>query len=265
MPRTPLAHAETHSHIFGAIDTAVTPFPDTQRQRDQVQALLDTTLQTALCAESFGTGAQVSVIIDDAAAGHSFPSGAAQDRRVWIELIAYSGTNVVYQSGIVADNQAVTSSTDPDLWLMRDCMFDQSGAQVHMFWEAASYETNALPALTTFTPSDPNFYQTHKMRFFPASGTAITPAPDRMTLRVRLSAVGLDVLDDLIASGDLDPQFRTSIPPVTVGGTLEWTRAAATHTYIDRNTNALVYCVTNSNLNVQADKFAASVRTKCAP
>ncbi len=263
VPGAPLRR--THSHTFPAVDLAITPFPDLQRQRDQAQSLLDTTLQTAVCAESFGGGSQVSIIIDNAAAGHSFPSGAAQDRRVWIELIAYSGANVVYQSGIVADDQAVTSSTDPDLWLLRDCMFDQSGAQVHMFWEAASYETNALPALATFTPSDPTFYRGHKIRFFPTTGTAILPAPDRITLRVRLRAVGLDVLDDLIASSDLDPQFRTAIPTFTVGGTLEWTPAAATSTYVDRNTNRLVSCVTHGNLNVQADKFAATVRTRCAP
>jgi len=263
VPGAPLRR--THGHTFAAVDTAITSFPDTQRQHDQVQSLLDTTLQTAVCAEPFGGGSQVSVIIDDAAAGHSFPSGAAQDRRVFVELIAYSGANVVFQSGIVPDDQAVTSSTDPNLWLMRDCMFDQSGAQVHMFWEAASYETNALPALATFTPSDPAFYQGHKIKFFPAAGTPIIPAPDRITLRVRLRAVGLDVLDDLIASGDLDPQFRMAIPTFTVGGTLEWTKAAATSTYVDRNTNALVYCVTKGNLNVQADKFPAPARTRCAP
>jgi hypothetical protein len=263
VPGAPLRRP--HSHTFAAIDLAITSFPDTQRQHDQAQSLLDTTLQTALCAEPFGGGSQVSVIIDDAAAGHSFPSGAAQDRRVFLELTASSGGNVVFQSGIVPDDQAATSSTDPNLWLMRDCMFDQSGAQVHMFWQAASFETNALPALTTFTVSDPSFYRGHKIRFFPTTGAPILPAPDKMTLRVRLRAVDFDVLDDLIASGDLDPQFRRSIPTLQVGPTLTWTQAAATSTYVDRNTNQLVNCVTSANLNVQADKFPASVRTRCAP
>ena len=263
VPGAPLRR--THGHTFAAVDTAITPFPDVQRQRDQVQALLDSTMQSAICVEPFGGGSQVSVIIDNAAAGHAFPSGSAQDRRLWLELIAYQNGTVVYHSGDLADTDSVTASTDPDLWLMRDCMFDASGAQVHMFWEAASFETNALPALTTFNPSDPNFYQTHKTRFFPANGAAIVPAPDRITLRVRLRAMGLDVLDNLIASGDLDPQFRTAMPTFTVGGTLEWTKAAATRTYVDRNTNALVFCATNSNLNVQADKFPAPTRTRCAP
>ncbi len=263
VPGAPLRR--THGHTFAAVDTAITPFPDVQRQRDQVQALLDSTMQSAICVEPFGGGSQVSVIIDNAAAGHAFPSGSAQDRRLWLELIAYQNGTVVYHSGDLADTDSVTASTDPDLWLMRDCMFDASGAQVHMFWEAASFGTNALPALTTFNPSDPNFYQTHKTRFFPANGAAIVPAPDRITLRVRLRAMGLDVLDNLIASGDLDPQFRTAMPTFTVGGTLEWTKAAATRTYVDRNTNALVFCATNSNLNVQADKFPAPTRTRCAP
>lgn len=34
---------------------------------------------------------------------------------------------------------------------------------------------------------------------------------------------------------------------------LEWTQAATTHT------------ATNTNINVQADKFPAPVRTRCAP
>jgi len=84
-------------------------------------------------------------------------------------------------------------------------------------------------------------------------------------MRVRLRAVDFDVLDALIASGDLDPQFRRSIPTFQVGPTLTWTQAAATSTYVDRNTNQLVYCVTSANLNVQADKFPALVRTRCAP
>jgi Cytochrome c554 and c-prime len=259
----------SHSHTFAAVDTAITPFPDTQRQRQEIQALLDTTLQSAVCAEPFGGGAQVSVIIDNAAAGHAFPSGSAQDRRLWIELIAYRGSDVVYQSGVAADDEDVTSRTnDPDLWLLRDCMFDgpdASGKLVHMFWEAASVQSNLFPALTTFNISDPTFYQGHKIRYFPNSKAPIQPAPDRITLRARLRPVGLDVLDDLIASGDLDPQFRSAIPVFNVGGTVEWTQAAATHTYLNRTTGGTVSCATNTNINVQADKFPAPVRSKCAP
>src|SRR5712671_2012121 len=75
----------THGHTFPGVDLALTDFPDKDRQRQQVQALLDTTLQTAICVQHFGNQAQVSVIMDNVAAGHAFPSGAEQDRRVYSE------------------------------------------------------------------------------------------------------------------------------------------------------------------------------------
>ena len=44
------------------------------------------------------------VRIDSLGVGHMFPSGAAQDRRVWLEVIAYDAdNNVVFQSGVVPD------------------------------------------------------------------------------------------------------------------------------------------------------------------
>ena len=158
----------------------------------------------------------------------------------------------------------MTGSTDPDLWLLRDCLFDEAGSPVRMFWQAASFEANPLPALTTFDVADPTFYQTHKTRVFPVSGAPIA-TPDRITMRVRLRPMGLDVLDDLIASGDLDPAIRSAVPTLGVGALVEWTKATATSTYLDRSTGSLVSCVTNTNLNVQADKFPAATRGRCKP
>ena len=86
-----------------------------------------------------------------------------------------------------------------------------------------------------------------------------------MTLRVRLQPIGLDVLDDLISSGDLDPRFRAAMPTFTLGGTLEWTQAAATREYVDPDTGRPVHCVTNSNLDVTAARFPAPVRSRCKP
>lgn len=262
VPGAPLRRP--HSHTFPAVDTALTPFPDMQRQRDQVQAFLDTSLQTALCVEPVGDSRLINVILDNVAAGHSFPSGSSQDRRAWVELVAHAGANVIYSSGVVADGTPVTRVPDPDLWLLRDCMFDEAGAEVAMFWQAVSYEGNELPAHVTFDPADPRFYQTHKIKSFPSSGGLAT-APDRITLRVRIQPVGLEVLDDLIASGDLDPSVRAAMPTFTIGRTLEWTPAAATDIYLDRATGALVYCVTNTNLNVRADRFPAPARSHCSP
>jgi len=254
----------THSHAFPGVDVAIRPFPDMERQRDLVTAFLDTALQSALCVEPLGGSSRIHVILDNVAAGHGFPSGSAQDRRAWVELVAWSGADVVYSSGVVADGAPVTRLDDKDLWLLRDCIFDESGAEVAMFWQAASYEGNALSAKVTSDPGDPRFYQSHRIRSYPLSG-ALTVPFDRITARVRLRPMGLDLIDDLIASGDLDAQFRSVMPTFTVGGTVEWTAAAATSTFIDRTTGAPVYCVTNTSLNVLADKFPAAVRTRCSP
>ena len=58
-----------------------------------------------------------------------------------------------------------------------------------MFWQAASSEGNALPALTTFDGSDPRFYQTHKIKAYPGSGP-LSGVPDRVTLACSSSPSG---------------------------------------------------------------------------
>ena len=262
VPNAPLRRA--HDHSSPGVDVALTDFPNKPEQLNMVQSSLHPTLQTAICVERFAGGSKVSLIVDNAAAGHSFPSGSAQDRRAWFELTAYAGSNVVYSSGAVPVGTPVVSVSDPDLWLLRDCMFDGTGAQVHMFWQAASYEGNALPAIVTFDVSSPDFYLGHKQRSFPPSGAPI-PTPDRITLKVHLMPIGLDVLDDLIASGDLDAGLRDVMPTFDIGDTLEWTPDAGTHTYVDRDTGGLVFCATTTSLNVQADRFPAPVKTSCSP
>jgi len=87
----------------------------------------------------------------------------------------------------------------------------------------------------------------------------------KITLQVKIQPVGTDVLNDLIGSGDLDAGIAAVMPTIPVGGMLTWTSAAATQTYIDRVTGGTVFCATNTNINIQADKFPAPVRTRCAP
>src|SRR5262249_26682219 len=152
--------------------------------------LLDSALQTGLCV-TLGEP-RIQVLLDNVGTGHDFPSGASQDRRLWADVTAYSGDSVVYHSG----------DGDPDLWEMRQCIFAESGAEVHNFWEAATDESNTLPGQATFDMSDPRFYESHVVRKFPRSGTLGT-SPDRVVLQMRLTPVAPEVLADLVASGDL--------------------------------------------------------------
>jgi hypothetical protein len=258
-----------HNHRFPAVDLPLTPLPGEDELRAGVQSLLDTSLQSALCVRGAEGAAQIQVVLDNVAAGHSWPSGAAQDRRAWIEVIAYAGDAVVYQSGVVPPATSVTQLDDPDLWLIRDCLFDDAGAETHMFWAAADYDTNLLPGQVTFDSSDPRFYQSHVYRNYPRSGL-LSRYPDRVSLRVYLQPFGLDVFDDLVAGGDLVDrgdvsvaEMRAKLTPLAVGEELVWTRDVATENYVEGGLP--VACVSATNLLANADKVAAPEHARCSP
>jgi hypothetical protein len=257
-----------HAHTFQGVDTAMTEFPEKETQTELVQKFLNTTFQTALCVEPLGTdNYKLRVIADNVAAGHSFPSGSAQDRRVWFEVIAYKAGAVIYQSGVVPDGQAPTQSPDADMWMARDCNFDDANQESHMFWEAASYEGNGFPAKTTFNPLEEAYYKGHLIQNFPRSDALLPGNPDRVTMRVRVMPMGLEVLDSLVASGDLDPKFRdmmaTRTMDIGVTPVLEWTRDAVKVNYSEGGVT--VQCVTNSGARVDVTKTPAINKTRCAP
>ncbi|MBX3192703.1 MAG: hypothetical protein KF819_37310 [Labilithrix sp.] len=209
-----------HDHTMAAVDVALTPFTDEDGQRAAVQRLLDATLLAKLCVKQTpAAGLVAEVTLDNAFAGHSFPSGAAQDRRAWVELIAYRGDAVVFSSGVVEEKKAVAALPDPNLWLLRDKVFDAAGKEVHMFWRAARYESELLPPAVTADPTDPAFYHAVTRTY-----SLPQPVPDRVTMRVRMRPVDFDLLDDLVATGDLDPKILDRIPTFELGGTVkEWT------------------------------------------
>jgi hypothetical protein len=212
---------KVHDHSMAAVDIALTPFSDTDAQRAGVQRLLDATLLTKLCVKQSPSGITAEVTLDDAFAGHKFPSGAAQDRRAWLELIAYRGGAVVFSSGVVPDKKAVTSITDPNLWLLRDKIFDVANKETHLFWQAARFESELLPAAVTADAQDPAFFHS-VTKTFPLP----LPAPDRVTMRVRMRPVDFDLLDDLVSTQDLDPAVLDRVPTYELGGTnREWTSA----------------------------------------
>jgi hypothetical protein len=213
-----------HDHSMPAVDVALTPFTDEVAQRAAVQKLLDATLLAKLCVKQTPTtGLVAEVTLDNAFAGHKFPSGAAQDRRAWVELIAYRGAAQVFASGVVPERKAATSIADPNLWLLRDTIFGADGKETHMFWEAARVESALLPAAVTADRSDPAFLHS-VTRSYPLP----LPAPDRVTMRVRMRPMDFDLLDDLVATKDLDPQILDRMPTYDLASTVkEWTSAYA--------------------------------------
>ena len=50
--------------------------------------------------------------------------------------------------------------------------------------------------------------------------------PDKVTLRLLMRPMGLDVLQSLVDSGDLDPAVVGAMPTFTVVNEITWTEAA---------------------------------------
>lgn len=208
-----------HSHAFPGVDVALTDFPEKEEQRALVERFLDSSLGAQLCVEDAGGLTEVKVDLENLAAGHAFPSGATQDRRVWIEVRAFVGDDEVYSSGVIAEGQPLLPSTDPDLWRLGHRLYGDGGEEVHMFWEAKTMEGELLPAPTAPLPTDRGYVDTHVIRTYVIGGLP----PDRVTMRVLVRPIGLDVLDDLIGSGDLEPAVRDGMPTFSLGSTeLEW-------------------------------------------
>jgi hypothetical protein len=261
---------ELHSHRFPAVDLPLTPLPDADVLADEVQTFLDSSLQSALCVRGAGEAAQIQVVLDNVAAGHSFPSGAAQDRRVWLEVIAYAEGEAIYESGVVAADHGPAAADLDELWWLGDCLLDDRGEQVRMFWEARELESNLLPGQQTFDASDPRFYQSHVRFDFPQKKASIPRFPERVTLNVRLAPFDLDTFDSLVESGDLEASADTSIAEMrsrlvarSVGEELEWTPDVATETFMDRGVP--ISCVSATNLRASADKVPAKRHSRCKP
>jgi hypothetical protein len=190
---------------------------------------------------------RISGELDNIGPGHNMPSGAAQDRRVWIEVVSYDETGgVLFSSGVVPDGTPVADleADEPDLVLLRDRGFDDTGEPAHMFWDVASIDQErTMPGvlttdlLTKDGQEDPDYYAPlYAFRYPRSDGTGL---PARVTLVVHVRPIGLEVIDDLIDSGHLEERHRDALPTFSVlpnrglddtklrtDVTVEWTPAA---------------------------------------
>lgn len=214
-----------HDHRMAGVDTALIDFPEREDQRAEVQRLLDISLISEICVIERQGGAEVEYYLENLAAGHYFPSGAALDRRAWVEMIATADGETIYESGVVGDGEPVAYLDDPDLWLLRDQATDINGDPTHDFWEIVDVTREFLPAPTSLDPFDPAYVNVHVPRRYRIP----SPAPlERIATQVRMRAIGLEILDELVEDGLLDPAVRDAMPTFTLAGaTLEWTPDAA--------------------------------------
>jgi hypothetical protein len=193
-----------HHHDFPAVDTALTDFPNKDTQLQAIKDKFSTSFRVQICADRPNTPlpAGVTVVLENLAAGHYLPSGASQDRRFWVELHAYKGGAEIFKSGAVAPGVAAT--TVDGTWILYDKATKADGTTpAHMFWDVANLSPNVIKVSTTQTA---NANQLQTPRPYNAN------QPDRVTVTIWIEAIGLDVIDDMLASGNyLDPSIRDKV------------------------------------------------------
>jgi hypothetical protein len=213
-----------HDHTTPAVDVALSPFPQTgddafdrsveREHRARVQAFLDAALGVEVCVQTLpGESSAIFVTLENASAGHAFPSGAAQDRRVWVQLSAHRGDELLFQSGQAEPNEPLVELEDDNLWLFMDHIFDADDRPATHFWNARRIESALIPALATFDPAARDFLNNHVTRRYPRSrNESILGVPDRVSVLVRVRPVGLEILEDLNRSGHLAREIIDAAP-----------------------------------------------------
>lgn len=232
-----------HEHMWPAIDQALTPFPQMAEQAAAIERDLDPSIAVigtrplaggapagGICVEPLD-GGRITVRIDSIGTGHAWPSGAALDRRTWLEVIAYDASNnILFQTGVVPDGVDPEAIGDPHLVGFWDRVFKEDNTKAHFFWEVARIDPlqpnglpSLLPAPTTLDPNDPAFDHSVTAKF-PIPG--LQNQVERITTRVRFRPLPFELLDLLVESGDLDPAIRDRVVTYDVGGTQKtWERA----------------------------------------
>jgi hypothetical protein len=155
-----------------------------------------------------------------------WPSGAGQDRRAWLELIAYDASNnVVFQTGVVPDDKDPEEITDPNLVKLWDLTFKDDGTEAHFFWEVARTEPHLIRPPITLNQNDAAFDHSTTFTFNVPNATA---SIDHITARIRIRPLSLRMLDDLVQSGDLDPAVASRLETLDVKETQRtWNAATA--------------------------------------
>ncbi len=232
MPGVDLPKRPMHEHLWPGVDIALTDdFPHQEAYRKAVEcAVADGTTTFEMVATDYPISTRFSISWETQA-GHAQPSGASQDRRMWLEFIAYDADdNVIYQTGVIPD-QAIEElpkddpNYDPNHLVFRDRIFDAMGKEVHMFWDAAPSDAYPKGYADFVLPLAVSAIGRHTR-----TAEVILPRgigqPARISARLMIRPIGMDILHDLVATGDLDPSVLARVPTFPVHGThVEWTIA----------------------------------------
>lgn len=220
-----------HAHTFGGIDQALTLFPRIDEQAAAIQEILDPSINIvgAINLEGKRNGgicldpdSVIRIRIDNIGAGHAWPSGAAQDRRAWLEIKAFDVNGaLVFSSGVTPDGMdpldtpGFVNVPTVGMW---DRTFKLDNTSAHFFWEVARVDSSMLLPIPMVRGGD------HSINAELSVSNAASI--DRIETRILIRALPYELIDDLVATGDLAASVRDQLQTLVVGGgSSVWTRA----------------------------------------
>jgi hypothetical protein len=221
-----------HEHLWPAIDQALSPFPETDAQAAGIKRDLDPAIAIigpapfggivqpgGICLDPPGN---LSVRLDSIGTAHRWPSGAAQDRRAWLEVIAFDKDgNDVFHSGEVPAGVDPEDITDPNLFGLWDRTFKDDGSPAHFFWDVATVDSKLLRPPVTLDKNSPAFDHSTTVTF-PVS--SVLGQITQITAKVRIRPLSYAVLADLVSSGDLAAATAAQLKTLDIlGATSTWT------------------------------------------
>jgi hypothetical protein len=228
-----------HRHLWPAIDQALTPWPDgdvlaagIKNDLDPAITIVGPTPPGGAQADAHGgicirPEGEIWVRVDSRGTGHMWPSGAAQDRRAWLEMIAYDAdNNVVFQTGVVPDDKDPEEIDDPNLAKLWDQTTKDDRTPAHFFWDVAfTNPENLIRPPVTLNQNDAAFDHSKTFKFIVPGATSVV---DHITARIRIRPLSLRMLDDLVSSGDLDPTVASQMKTLEVKETQRtWNKATS--------------------------------------
>lgn len=223
VPGAGMPKRRSRRHDFEGVDLALDPFVGRERQRVLVQQFLDSSLLAEICVSRDGV---VQVTLENASAGHHWPSGASHDRLAWLDLRVYdTDGRRTYQTrepesvrfdavdaGTPQDDLSAPDVVVADPITLTDHVVNVDGEPAHMFWEVAEItRSTTLKGIATTDPLSPVY---HRERSSWNLNT-LSPNPDeidRVELTVNLRPIKLAVLQSLVDSGHLDPAIAKNMP-----------------------------------------------------
>jgi hypothetical protein len=220
---------DVRDHRLAAADIALTDWPEMDAQRTAIETSQGPAYLPRICV-SPDMGGSIQLRLDNSFAGHMLPTGAAHDRRVWVEMHAYDATDVeLFATGVVADGEDPDRS-DPQLWEIKEEVSDGSGQPALFFWEIRSTDkTGLLRPTITLDPNSPD-YDHSTWKYY--TNLPFYSQIRRVTMAVHVRPLPFEIIDSLETSGHLSAaqaaQIRGALPTITpLGSNLEWLPALA--------------------------------------